>query len=337
MLAGFGLVVGLLLMLPLVRGHWQSLIASLSVFLIIYGNLQFPRFVPILQEGDYYTAENLNSHRTLAELALMADARDYRFIIHDDKLKPPLWSMNASYYGLRSFQGYMNPLPLRQFREVYQRFDLRNYYPMLGVKYYLCNPCQESLLRDYEFLREINGYKLHGARRPMPRLAVVNHIAGSYTSPEDFYNKIHAGYDYTQAFYVGTNNLEYVMDWLGGQSAPAASGIKVEHASHNALGLRVETAGRAVLVLNEHFEKAWKARVNNTPARLFRVNLNQIGVLLESGASVVDFEYRPTLFVRSLWLQRATLFGMLAAALYLIITAARSFRGRPERFRSKNI
>jgi hypothetical protein len=322
-------------MLPLVRGHWQSLIASLAVFLIIYANLQFPRFVPLLQDGDYYTAENLNSHRTLAEVALIADARDYRFIIHDDKLSPALWSMNASYYGLRSFQGYMNPLPFRQFREVYQRFDVRNYYPMLGVKYYLCNPCQEPLLRDFEFLREINGYKLHGALRPMPRLAVVNRIAGTYTSPEDFYNKIHAGYDYTQAFYVGTNNLEYAMNWLAGQSAPAASDIKVEHASHNALGLRVQTAGRAVLVLNEHFEKAWKARVNRTPARLFRVNANQIGLLLESGASVVDFEYRPTLFVRSLWLQRATLLGMLAAALYLIIAAARSFRAGRRDLESK--
>lgn len=99
----------------------------MSVFLIIYANLQFPRAVPTLQEGDYYTAGNLNSHRTLAQLAQIADMRDYRFIIQDDKFNPALWSMNASYYGLRTFQGYMNPLPYEQFRQVYGRFHLRHY------------------------------------------------------------------------------------------------------------------------------------------------------------------------------------------------------------------
>jgi hypothetical protein len=333
LLAGFGLVVALMLALPLVRGHWRMLVSSLAAFLIIYANLQYPRPVPTLQEGDYFTAANLNSHRTLAELSKIADARDYRFIIQDDKLKSALWSMNASYYGLRTFQGYMNPLPYDQFKQVYQQFNLRNYYPLLGGKYYLCNPCDAALLGDYDFQGEINGYKLHVARHPMPRYALVNRVAGAYESPNDFYNKIHAGYDYTKELYVGTNNAEYVTSWLAGQSAPVASDIKAEHVSLNALRLRVNTTGRAVLILNEHFEKAWKARTNGMPARLFRVNLNQIGVLLEGGASTVDFEYRPTLFVRSLWLQRATFAGMLAFALYSMVVAGRSFNGRRKRLR----
>jgi hypothetical protein len=242
-----------------------------------------------------------------------------------------LWSMNASYYGLRAFQGYMNPLPYEQFKQVYQRFNLRNYYPMLGAKYYLCNPCDEALLRDYEFRGELNGYKLHIARNPMPHYAIVNRVAGTYIGANEFFNKIHEGYDYTKELYVGTNNKEYVTGWLAGQSAPAVSDIRVEHASLNAIRLRANTQGRAVLILNEHFEKAWKARTNGAPARLFRVNLNQIGVLLEGGTSTVDFEYRPTLFVRSLWLQRATFAGVLAFALYL--TAWRSFKGRRKRLR----
>lgn len=331
LLAAFGATVGLLLALPLVRMRWRWLVASLAVLLIIYANLQFPRHVLKLQEGDYYAEANLNSHRTLAALSQIPDARDHRFIIHDDKLRPALWSMNASYYGVRTYQGYMNPLPYHQFHQIFQRFSVRNYYPMLGGKYYLCNPCDEALLADYEFQSEVNGYKLHTARHPMPRYSLVNRVAGTYNSGNDFYNKIHAGYDYTKEFYVGKNNKEYVTNWLAGQSAPAGSDIKVEHSSPNALRLRVNAQGRAVLVLNEHFEKAWKARVNGAAAKLFRVNLNQIGVFVEGGASTVDFEYHPTLFVRSLWLQRATFAGMLAFALYLLIAAGRSFNGRRRR------
>lgn len=334
LLAAIVAAVVLLLMLPLVRRAWaRSLVSLLIVLLVVGSALPYPRFVPPLREGDYYAPENLNSHRTLAELAQLTDARDYRFIIQDDKLKPVLWSMNAGYYGLRTFQGYMNPLPYDQFQQIYQRFNLRHYYPMLGAKYYLCNSCDSSLLADYEFQREVNGYRLHAARHPMPRYALVNRVAGTYESPNDFYNKIHAGYDYTKELYVGKNNSEYVASWLAGQSAPAVPDIKAEHASLNALRLSVNAPGRAVLVFNEHFEKAWKARVNGVPARLFRVNLNQIGVRLEGGASTVDFEYRPTLFIRSLWLQRATFAGMLLFALYLLIASRRSFNGRRNRLR----
>jgi hypothetical protein len=247
--------------------------------------------------------------------------RDYRFIIQDDKFNSALWSMNASYYGVRTFQGYMNPLPFEQFQQVYQRFNLRNYYPMLGGKYYLCNTCDQALLRDYEYQGEFNGYKLHIARHPMPRYTTVSHIAGTYIDTNDFYNKIHAGYDYTKEIYVGRNNLEYVTSWLAGQPTPVESAIRVERSSLNAQRLSVDVPSRVVLVLNEYYEKAWKARVNGVPARVFKVNLNQMGVLLEGGHSVVDFEYRPTLFVRSLWLQRATFCGMLAFALYLLIAA----------------
>ncbi|HLL71592.1 MAG TPA: hypothetical protein VK363_09180 [Pyrinomonadaceae bacterium] len=334
LLAALAAVVVLLLMLPLVRRAWaRGLVTSLIVLLVVASALPYSRIVLPLREGDYFAAENLNSHRTLTELAQIADARDYRFIIQDDKLKPVLWSMNAGYYGLRTFQGYMNPLPYAQFQQIYQRFNLRNYYPMLGGKYYLCNPCNEALLGDYDFQREVNGYRLHVARRPMPRFALVNRLAGTYESPNDFYNKIHAGYDYTKELYVGTNNSEYVASWLGVQSAHAASDVKAERASLNAIRLSVNAPSRAVLVFNEHFEKAWKARVNGAPARLFRVNLNQIGVRLEGGASTIDFEYRPTLFIRSLWLQRATFAGMLLAALYLMIAARRSSNGGRNRLR----
>lgn len=308
-------VVFLLLLQPRLPGSMKDGAAALAVLLIIYANQQYPLPVPRLNEGDYFTSTNLTSHRTLEELSKIPDALTYRFVFADDKLPPMFWSMNASYYGLRSFQGYMNPLPETQFVEIFQRFDLHNYYPLLGAKYYLCNPCDEKLMSDYKFQREINGYRLNVAEQALPRYTVINRLGGTYGSPDDFYNKIHSGYDFTREAYVNVNDATRISNWLGGQTAPPFYVLKEEASSLNRLRLSVNTEAPIILILNEYYNKAWQARVNGVETKTIKVNLNQVGVLLNSGSNLVDFEYYPTFFVRCLWLQRITLIGIL---LYLI-------------------
>lgn len=329
LLAACALVVGLLLTLPRAGALGRRAAVSVAVLLVICSTLQYSWYVPKLQDGDYFRAENLTSHKTLEELARLGDARHFRFLFQDDKLKSAFWSMNASYHGLRSFQVYMNPLPKAQFEEVYQRFYLNNYYPLLGAKYYLCNPCDQTLLRDFQYRGELNGYRLHVADRALPRYALFNRVGGSYVGAEDFYNRIHAGYDYTREVYVNDYNLGAVSEWLGAQESPPEYVLKEEHSSLNRLRLSVNTRGRAVLILNEYYNRAWKVRVNGAAVVPFRVNLNQLGVLLDSGGSLVDFAYHPALFVRSLWLQRAAFAGLLLYAAWLAVSAGRALlRGR---------
>jgi hypothetical protein len=311
----FFAVLLLLLLQSRLPGRMKDVAAVLAVLLIIYANEQYPLHVPPLNDGDYFTSANLTSHRTLEELSKIPDVRTYRFIFADDKLPSMFWSMNASYYGLRSFQGYMNPLPEAQFIDIFQRFDLHNFYPLLGAKYYLCNPCDERVMRDYKFEREINGYRLNVAEQALPRFTVINRLGGTYVSPDDFYNKIHTGYDFSREVYVDVNDATRISNWLGGQTAPPLYVLKEEASSLNRLRLSVNAEAPTVLILNEYYNRAWKARVNGVDTKTIKVNFNQVGVLLNSGSNLVDFEYYPTLFVRCLWLQRITLIGIL---LYLI-------------------
>lgn len=324
-LLGTGVLsLGLLFTLRWVAGWKHSFIVALAALLIIYATLQYPMEPPRWQDGDYFTAANLVSHEVLGELARIEDVRNYRFIFNDEKLNPQFWSMNASYYGLRSFQAYMNPLPNEQFNYIFQRFNTSNYYPLLGAKYYLCNPCiNEKLMLDYEFMTEIKGYKLNVAKKALSRYSIMNRLAGSYASPDDFLGKINAGgYDYTKAFYVRDNDFAKVADWLGNQSA-SSTFLKEESASLNSIKLSVNTQERAVFILNEFFNRVWKARVNGVAVKLIPVNANQIGVLLEKGANLVEFEYHPTLFIRLLWLQRLVI---LCLALYVLFGWATSTR-----------
>jgi len=306
-----GLTVGCVLLLRPASGWKQTVVAGAATLSIIYANLQFPITPPRWQDGDYFAAVNLVSHKALGELAAIEDVRNYRVLFGDDKLNAQYWSMNASYYGLRTFMGYMNPLPRTQFESAFQKSGVRHYFPLLGAKYYLCNPCDEGLLRDYEYVKDIQGYRLYADHDALPRYAVVYRAAGSYHTDAEFFSRIEAGYDYNKEFLVSDGNLEAVRKWLDPPTASGSYVLKVEDESLNRIRLSVNTDAPAVLVLNEIFDNAWHASVNGASVRPIPVNGHQIGLLLEKGPNLIDFQYEPVLFVRLLWLQRAFVVGLV--------------------------
>lgn len=335
LLAACGVTVGLLLLLRFVGVWGKKVVGALVALSVVYSILQYPHEVPRLQDGDYFSRVNLVSHNTLASLAALPGVRNHRIIFADDKLNSSYWSMNASYYDLRSYQAYMNPLPFQQFNEVFQRFDLEHYYPLLGARYYLCGTCDPQPTSDYQLQGEINGYKLYVAERALPRYFVVSGVAGAFDGAGDFYNKVRGDYDYAASAMLESKDLREVGNWLAGQPSPPQYVVKEEGASVNSLRLSINTEGRALFVFNEYYSRDWKARVNGRPVRPLKVNLNQMGVRLEPGANLVELRYHPTLFVRLLWVQRATallliLFPLCAVAYRKLRTprAGRSGRGR---------
>lgn len=315
------------LTLPFFKGRARHVPPALAALLVICSSLAFPKRVPDLQAGDFFTTANLASRQTLDELARIEGVRNYRFLFADAALGEPMWAMNASYYGLRSFYIYHNMLPYRQFTEVYlPQFKPGRYSLLLGARYYLCSRCESVPPDDYSYQREINGYRLYVAERALPRYALFTRVAGAYESWEDFYSQVNQGADFRAGLYVGRAEAARVADWVGGQTPP--SDIKEEHSSLNRLRLRAGAGGRSVLLLNEYYNADWEARVNGARAETLKVNGNQIGVLLGSGPNVVEFEYRPTLYLRLLWVQRATLFAL---GLYALFRAYRYASGRRAR------
>ncbi len=327
LLAILGLTVALLLMLRWAEGWKRVFVTSAAALSVLYMNSQYPFEPPRWSDGDYFTASNLSSHKVLGELSNIPNIRQFRIIFADDRFNTQFWSMNASYYQLRSFQAYMNPLPYRQFDEVFQRFNLRHYYPLLGAKYYLCSPCDARLSADYDFVREVEGYKLNVARQVLPRYSIMNRLAGSYGDVSEFMAKIDEGFDYTHEFYVGAADTARVTAWLGDQSAPAIT-LKEESTSLNHLTISVNTSRRSMFVLNEFFNRAWKGQVNGVSVQPIRINANQIGVLLDQGANLVHLEYRPTLFIALLWLQRGLIAALTLYGAYRGSSAIRRFAQR---------
>lgn len=309
--------VALLLLLTsrFVAKGWHMLPQCMAAGALIAVTLLHPAPVPELRSGDFFSSQNLASRQALEELVKLNDARNYRVLFDDREFGQQRWAMNASYYDLRSFYAYFNTLPYAQFLEVYLGQIKPSRYSLLwGAKYYLCSRCEGPPLPDYNYRKEISGYKLYAADNASPRYWLAIRVAGTYQSWDDFYNKINQ--DSGQGVvYLAPTEAANVEQWLGPSSQPAPQQRIVElDSTSNRVRLMVETDRRAVLLFNEYYNTAWHVTVNGARANPLKVNWNQIGVLLDRGTSVVEFKYYPTLYIVLLWFQRALILGLAAYA-----------------------
>jgi len=88
--------------------------------------------------------------------------------------------------------------------------------------------------------------------------------------------------------------------------------------------VRVEAPGRRLLIVAEHFDPGWRARVDGAQAAVRRVDLCALGVELPAGAKEVELRYLP----RGL-LPGAV--GFLATLAILVALSVRRYRSAAAR------
>jgi hypothetical protein len=272
---------------------------------ICYSLLLLHFDIPTLKEADYFREPNLRSHRILAEISRINDIRDFRLLVDDQILSRQYWSMNAIYYGIRTLTCYMNPLPRNQWMEISSAYNIRNYWPLLGAKYYLCSSCA-AVPPGYQLVKEIEGYKLYATDMVRPRYYWSTEEADSGPGA-DFFYKLQKSNDYLTKVYVQPWETKAVSDWLGAPPPDPRFEVLRELRSLNSLQLRVQTNSRGIFVLNEYFNKDWQLILNGGRQSYLRVNRNQMGVLLPEGTNEISFEFHPKVFIRLLYLQRVCL------------------------------
>ena len=298
---------------------WKTQIVMIAMAVIaIFINLkQFPWHAPSIGDGDYFTTENILSHKVLKEVSAIQHIKQYR-IIFEDALDKQHWAMNASYYGLRTFNAYFNPLPYEQFLEMYYHgYQFDNYWELLGAKYVLCKSCESKTLKNYRFLKKIFGYSLYTSERAIPRYFIVNQIADSYKDRGDFYAKISIAKDLQEKVYISEDKFPTISEWLGYPNRNLSCVTFNEKQSVNKLAVSTNCNQHTIFVLNEYYSKNWKASVNGVPAKTLKINLNQIGLLLDKKANLIELSYQPRLFIGLLWIQRLT---AMLIALYIGIS-----------------
>ncbi len=297
---------------------------GLLAAIVLYPAVCYPAPIVRITEGDYFQEENLRSHRVLQEISKIKDIANYRLIVGDDRFSPQFWSMNGAYYGLRTFEAFMNPLPFGQVREMFMAPGLPRYAQLLGAKYYLNCRDSTSELPGYTFDRQIEGCKFYSAADAQPHYFLSAEVALSFDDVQEFLNRILQSNADLSKVAVNSKDVQEITDWLGHEAgAPVRSQIFREDRSLNTLSLGLTANRVSLLVLNEYFRNDWRATVNGKSQKLFKVNLNQIGVLLPAGTSEVHFEYQPRLFVWLVRWQKIALAILVVAMVAMALFAKR--------------
>lgn len=252
--------------------------------------------------------ELLNALKRVSELD---PEHRYRVIFEGDIDKAAA-GMLASYYQVRNFNAYINPAPAGQFNDMYYHGARgRNYYAAMGAKYLICSPCTPENTKDYSLLEQHRNYGIYQTTA-LPRFYFATKASAEYTDLVDYQAKVASAElgDYPVFTPYGS--------WLSDPSAPAGSEACMHsgaHFGHNQLRLAAQCSHDALLVLNEFDNGNWRASINGKKARLFRVNGNQIGIVVNAGTSLIEVRYQPRNLRYALWiavLGAISLFAYLA-------------------------
>ena len=259
--------------------------------------------------SDFAKPQNLKSHQVLEEVRRRVKPGDYRIDFVDPKFDPGKWTMNASYYGFDGFYNQLTPQPYEQFQIGWslRRAPVRE---LMGERYVLCAKDSKPL-DGLAFPRfGIDGYTLFENPVYMDRITLVHSSAGTYTDKTDLLAAIDQGFDFQHRVYLRKDDAAK-LDSILPSELPAEEKIAKEktairYESTNHISVEIRTALPGLVVLNQWFTPAWKARVNGKSAPIFRANWWQVGVPVAPGKSIVEFSYRPTLASILLILNRVT-------------------------------
>jgi hypothetical protein len=78
----------------------------------------------------------------------------------------------------------------------------------------------------------------------------------------------------------------------------------------------------ALLVVGEHFDPGWRAKIDGRPANVLQVDLTALGVLVPAGAHVIELRFWPVGLTAGLWVLAA------AAAIFAAATFIQELRRR---------
>jgi hypothetical protein len=292
-------------------------VLALAAILASVASAISPPHTVSLAKSSYVDSANLRSLEILSAIRDRIEPRDFRIDFRDRQFSPFSWGMNASYFGFNSIYNKLSPQPYDQFR--FSRKHKKPYLrAMMGTRYVLCSADEKPTDPGAEVRLEVQGYKLFENATYMGRLALVHTLAGTVKEENQFITEAGHGFDFLKSVYIQEKDASRVEEFLSKASMETSAvndRLYVIRNSINQVVAVVESSQPGVLVLNEWFIPAWRARVNGDSKPILRVNQWQVGVPVGAGKNVVEFTYRPSVFWGLLILNRVT--WLLLAALVL--------------------
>lgn len=239
---------------------------------------------------DYVSHKMVGLDIALQSLAKLDPDKQYRVLFEGDINKQNA-AMLASFYGIRSLNAYFNPIPKRQFDELYYHSQRsKNYFAALGAKYVLCHPCDAVKTHGYNFVERVGEFSIYEGDAS-PRLYIAMQVAGEYQNIGDYAQKISL-LDITTSPVLVKKGA-----WKVADNSPVGSRddtrLKLISQTNNSVSVMMQTSAKALLVLNEFDNGSWLARINGKFVETISVNGNQVAVAVPAGVHHVALSYEP--------------------------------------------
>jgi len=306
-------VLGASILLRMRRRFTQtSFVACCALTVIVTQWVTVPWRAPEVAGMDYLASRLVGLDEAIKAVGKLDPMRQYRVIFEGD-IDSQKASMLASYHGVRSFNAAINPVPRRQFEELYyhqSRGD--NYFRAAGGKFILCRKCPTETFDDYRFVESVGDFSIYEANA-LPRTYIASEWAGEFRSLGDYTSKM-ARLDLGQVP-VLTARVS-AAQWAEPVAAPLKCSRSQSKFTYNSVSAVLQCESGVLFVLNEFNNGNWQARVNGQKVKTQLVNGNQIAVALKAGANRVEFTYYPHSWVLGL---RGLAAGILVIAMYLIL------------------
>ena len=224
-------------------------------------------------------------------------------------------------FGLRTIGGYAGFVDQRQalffqaatVQALQQgRYDL---YSLVGTRYFVVAP--DMKLPGLP-AADVPPFRVYRNERAFPRAFVIGEVVSSSDDAEAHRLTV----ELANTERLGTTAA--VREPVPTLSAEArASVVAVEEPRPERVTIRARADGEVLIVLNERWDRGWRARVDGRPAPLLEVDTVLMGTRMPAGEHTIEFLYCP----RGLVIGRVVSAAALAACLALFAASFR--RARP--------
>lgn len=199
---------------------------------------------------------------------------------------------------------------------------------MAGVRYFI-SPHRLELTGLKKIFQTQNGslsYRIYENQRALPQAYFVESAVKAETL-EDFEKLVFdKNFDFSKTGIVENDEIATLLPPTRSWAAPRNNGITtvsiISASSNNETILHLNALTKGLLVLSDSYYPSWKAYVDNQITKIYPVNINSRGVVVDKGKHTIEFRYEPESFkIGSL----ISLFSFILLSLLVLFSARRFF------------
>lgn len=270
-----------------------NLTTFVSVILLVIFLFTQPSIIkwqsPDISSSDYFSQNWKNLEDPINQIKELDPSGEFRVILGGE-INSQKASMFLAFYGLRTLNVYLNPIPLQQFNSIYfyDNFGYR-YKELLGARFLICSfNCSaksSALYQDYKLVWSNSTYELYENENAHGFATLPKKILMSFKPQESLVelsnNKQYDSVVESSTFDKKVKNVEcYFLD--------------KRNEKYKEVFATVSCKSDGYLVISAFNDGNWKGYINGDSVKVGKANGNLVMVKLQPGINELNVKHVST-------------------------------------------